>query len=229
MSEPNRLKINEIFHSVQGEGTRMGMRCVFIRLTGCHLRCTYCDTEYSFFDGTWRTIDEILEEVRAFRAPAVEVTGGEPLLQPSVYPLMAALCDAYETVMLETSGAVLIDRVDARVIRIVDFKTPSSGEVDRNDWGNVELLTPRDEVKFVIGNRADYDWSLDAIRRHELERRCPVLFQPVFSHPDAGKLMLAKGHLDPAELVSWMLEDKLSARLSLQIHKYIWSPSTRGV
>lgn len=229
MSEPKRLKVNEVFHSVQGEGTRMGMRCVFIRLTGCHLRCTYCDTEYSFFEGGWRTIDDILVEARGFRAPSVEVTGGEPLLQPNVYPLMAALCDEYSQVMLETSGAVLIDRVDPRVIRIVDFKTPSSGEVERNEWGNVDLLTPRDEVKFVIGSRADYDWSLDAIRRHELERRCPVLLQPVFSHPDAGNLLLAKGYLDPADLVAWMLEDKLTARLSLQIHKYIWSAAMRGV
>ena len=229
MDKPPRLRINEIFHSVQGEGTRTGVPCVFVRLTGCHLRCTYCDTEYSFFEGGWMTLDEIVERVRAFGCATVEITGGEPLLQPNVYPLLARLCDEFREVMLETSGAVLMDKVDPRVIRIVDFKTPSSGEMERNEWGNVDLLRPRDEVKFVIGDRRDYEWSREAMVRHGLAKRCPVLMQPVASHPDAGNLMLAKGYLDPAVLAAWMLEDRLDVRLSLQIHKFIWSPAARGV
>ena len=155
MSEPQRLRVNEIFHSLQGEGTRAGARCVFIRLTGCNLRCAYCDTPYAFDEGDWMTLDQIIERVHAFECPMVEVTGGEPLLQPNVYPLMDRLVDQFETVLLETSGTVSIARVDQRVVRIVDFKCPSSGAVERNDWTNVDLLTERDEVKFVIGDRAD--------------------------------------------------------------------------
>lgn len=215
--KPLRLRVNEIFHSVQGEGTRAGVRCVFVRLTGCHLRCTYCDTAYAFYEGGWQTLDQICDTVRGYRCPTVEVTGGEPLLQPAVYPLMTRLADECELVMLETSGAVSIAEVDPRVVRIVDLKCPSSGEVERNHWPNVALLTPRDEVKFVIGDRADYEWSRGVMRAHGLGGRCAVLFSPVF------------GKLAPVELAGWMLEDRLEARLNLQLHKFVWSPTARGV
>ncbi|MCG3125265.1 MAG: 7-carboxy-7-deazaguanine synthase [Phycisphaerae bacterium] len=215
--KPLRLRINEIFHSVQGEGTRAGVRCVFVRLTGCHLRCTYCDTEYAFYEGGWQTLDQICDTVRGFDCPTVEITGGEPLLQPAVFPLMTRLADACELVMLETSGAVSIAEVDPRVVRIVDLKCPSSGEVERNHWPNVALLTPRDEVKFVIGDRADYEWSRGVLREHRLSERCTVLFSPVF------------GKLAAVELASWLLADRLDVRLNLQLHKFIWPPATRGV
>ncbi len=224
-----RLRINEIFHSIQGEGTRAGQPCVFIRLTGCHLRCSYCDTEYAFYEGNWRTLSEILEEVRSYGCPFVEITGGEPLLQPAVYPLMTALVADYPTVALETSGAMTIRDVDPRIVRIVDLKTPSSGEVDRNCWENLDLLTPDDEIKFVIGDRTDYDWARDVIERHDLSKRCTVLLSPVCGRVEPGTIPVAQGHLDPQWLAEWMLADRLEARLSLQIHKMIWSPETRGV
>ncbi len=226
-----RLRINEIFHSIQGEGVRAGVRCVFIRLTGCHLRCTYCDTEYSFHEGAWMTLDEILDITHSFDCPTVEVTGGEPLLQPAVFPLMTRLADAFETVLLETSGAVSIADVDPRVVRIVDLKTPSSGEEPRNHWPNVDLLTARDEVKFVIGDRRDYEWSRDVVERYQLTRRCPVLFCPVvgISETESAGLTLYKGHLEPERLAAWMLEDRLDVRFGYQLHKVIWSPTARGV
>lgn len=228
--DAERLRINEIFHSIQGEGLRAGQRCVFIRLTGCHLRCTYCDTEYAFYAGDWLTLGAILDRVRVHGCPLVEVTGGEPLLQPAVYPLMSRLADEFETVLLETSGAVSIARVDPRVVRIVDLKTPSSGEADRNDWSNIGLLTPRDEVKFVIGERGDYDWAREIIQRHGLPGRCSVLMQPVHNAESArAGLQLARGNLPAVELATWILEDQLSVRLSLQLHKLIWSPAARGV
>ncbi|TWT41206.1 7-carboxy-7-deazaguanine synthase [Phycisphaerae bacterium RAS1] len=225
------MRINEIFHSIQGEGIRTGLRCVFIRLTGCHLRCTYCDTEYSFFEGDWMTLDDVLSQVAVFECGAVEVTGGEPLLQPGVYPLLARLADDYETVMLETSGAILMDRVDPRVIRILDLKTPSSGEVERNEYRNIDLLTPRDEVKFVIGTRGDYEWARDQVRERNLLQRCPVLFSPVVGHglADAGGLKLYRGRLDPAELAAWILADRLDVRFMYQLHKLIWPATQRGV
>src|SRR5690606_21483620 len=162
------------------------------RLTGCLLRCTYCDTEYAFYEGGWLTLDAIVERVRGYGCPFVEVTGGEPLLQPNVYPLLRRLADAFETVALETSGAVSIAKVDPRVIRIVDFKTPGSGEVERNCWENIERLRPADEVKFVIGSREDYDWSRAVLERYGLTARCAVLFSPVLGRPDADTL-LGKG------------------------------------
>lgn len=229
MPEAPRLRINEIFYSVQGEGTRAGMRCVFVRLTGCHLRCTYCDTEYSFHEGVWLALDEIVERVREYGCPTIEITGGEPLLQPNVYPLMTRLADEFTTVMLETSGAVSIERVDPRVIRILDLKTPASGEADRNCWENIELLAPRDEIKFVIADRGDYEWARAVVARYDLPARCPVLFQPVMNDRTATGLMLAKGNLPPVELANWVLADGLNVRLSLQLHKIIWSPTTRGV
>ncbi len=229
MSAPARLRVNEIFHSIQGEGTRAGVRCVFVRLTGCHLRCSYCDTEYSFYEGDWMTLDEIVDRVRAYACPTVEVTGGEPLLQPAVYPLMERLADDFPTVLLETSGACSIAKVDPRVVRIVDLKTPSSGEQERNCWANIDLLTPRDEVKFVIGTRQDYEWSREVVARYGLLLRCPVLFCPVVGLADGRARELHKGHLDPAALAAWLLEDRLDVRFGYQIHKLIWSPAARGV
>lgn len=211
------LRVNEIFLSVQGEGTRAGVPCVFVRLTGCHLRCTYCDTAYAFYEGGWLTLDEILDQVRKLNCPTVELTGGEPLLQPNAYPLLRRLCDEFPTVLLETAGAISVAEVDPRVIRIVDFKTPSSGEAARNHWANVDLLRPVDEVKFVIGDRVDYEWSRAAVTEHGLDRRCTVLFSPVHER------------VSPRTLTEWMLADGLNVRLSLQLHKYIWSPDTRGV
>ncbi len=202
---------------------------MFIRLTGCHLRCTYCDTEYAFYEGDWRTIDDILETVGTHNCPFVEVTGGEPLLQPNVYELFARLLDRCETVAVETSGAVSIARVDSRIVRIVDLKTPSSGEVDRNHWENIDLLTPRDEVKFVLGDRADYEWARDVIGRYDLTRRCPVLMAPVTGQANTDLLQLARGHLDPRSLATWILDDRLNVHFGLQLHKIIWSPETRGV
>jgi 7-carboxy-7-deazaguanine synthase len=229
MTKPPRLRVNEIFYSVQGEGTRAGSRCVFIRLTGCHLRCTYCDTAYAFHEGQWMTLDEILERLRAFDCPTVEVTGGEPLLQPDVYPLMERLLGEFETVLLETSGAVSIAKVDPRVVRVVDFKCPSSGEAARNDWSNIDLLTRRDEVKFVVATRADYEWARELIRKHDLPSRCAVLLAPVTPPADGGPLKPAQGALEPNELAAWLLEDRLDVRLGLQLHKIIWPARTRGV
>jgi 7-carboxy-7-deazaguanine synthase len=225
MCGTQRLRVNEIFHSVQGEGTRAGERCVFIRLTGCHLRCTYCDTKYAFDEGEWMTLDEILARVRAFNCPTVEVTGGEPLLQPNVYPLMERLLDEFDTVLLETSGTLSIAKVDPRVVRIVDFKCPSSGAMERNDWANVEPLKPTDEVKFVIGTREDYEWACNMVRKYDLPLLCPVLFSPVTAPPNGD----ARQGLAPEKLAEWLLDDRLDVRLSLQLHKIIWPTRTRGV
>ncbi|MGD8452342.1 MAG: radical SAM protein [Phycisphaerae bacterium] len=217
MAETERLQVNEIFHSVQGEGTRVGARCVFVRLTGCHLRCSYCDTQYAFQGGDMLTTAEILERVRAYGCPTVEVTGGEPLLQQPVHPLLRQLADEYATVLLETCGAVSIADVDPRVVRIVDIKCPGSSQSDRNEWSNMELLTARDEVKFVVLNRTDYNWAKDVIARYDLLARCPVLIAPVF------------GVLEPVDLTSWILEDRLDVRLGLQLHKVIWPATKMGV
>lgn len=229
MPRPEQLRVNEIFHSIQGEGTRAGRRCVFVRLTGCHLRCTYCDTEYAFYDGAWMTLDEIAARVRAYGCGFVEVTGGEPLLQPNVLPLLRRLCDEFETVALETSGALSIAGVDLRVVRIVDLKTPSSGECERNCWENVPLLTRRDEVKFVIGSREDYEWSRDAIRRYDLPARCTVLVSPVIGHPNPVGLELYRGGLEPRLLAEWVLEDRLDVVFGVQLHKRVWPVDARGV
>lgn len=217
MSNEVRLRINEIFHSVQGEGTRIGLRCVFIRTTGCHLRCTYCDTEYAFFEGGWKTLDGILGEVRSYACPLVCVTGGEPLLQPGTLPLLGSMAGEFETVLLETSGALPIGKVDARVVRIVDIKCPGSGESERNCWENMALLTPRDEVKFIVSNRADYDWAREVIERYDLVSRCAVIVGPVF------------GGVEPVDLATWVLEDRLDVRVGLQLHKLIWPTTMRGV
>lgn len=228
----DRLRINEVFYSIQGESSRAGMPCVFVRLTGCHLRCAYCDTEYAFKEGHWRTIDDLIKVVTAHPTQLVEVTGGEPLLQPPVHELMARLCDRDHTVLVETSGACDISTCDPRVIRIVDFKTPGSGEVDRNDISNVEKLTSRDEVKFVIMDRADYDWAKAFIEAHRLSERCAaVLLSPVFEQP-RGLEIAGSSELDPAQLAEWILHDPpvdQPVRMQMQMHKQVWHPQTRGV
>ena len=212
------LTVNEIYHSVQGESTWAGRPCVFVRLTFCDLRCSYCDTEYAFYEGQKRSLDEIVAQVAALQCPLVEITGGEPLLQKNVLPLMKTLCDAGHTVLLETSGAHDISPVDPRVHRIMDLKTPGSGEVEKNLWSNIEHLTPRDEVKFVIGSREDYEWSREKVSRFSLPTRChAVLFSPIF------------GRIDPRQIVEWILADKLDVRFQLQMHKFIWTPTQRGV
>ncbi len=212
------LTVNEIYLSVQGESTWAGLPCVFVRLTFCDLRCTYCDTEYAFYKGDKRTVDDIAAEVLATGCPLVEITGGEPLLQKNVLPLMARLCDEGRQVLIETSGAHDISVIDPRVHRIMDFKTPSSGEVARNLTSNVVHLAKRDEVKFVIGSREDYEWTRDQMREHGLAARVgAVLLSPVF------------GSVDPRDIVAWMLDDRLEARFQLQMHKFIWDPKKTGV
>jgi 7-carboxy-7-deazaguanine synthase len=212
------LTINEIYHSIQGESTWAGQPCVFVRLTFCDLRCNYCDTEYAFYEGKKQTLLEIVDAVMKFHCPLVEITGGEPLLQKNVLPLMSMLADAGRTVLLETSGAHDISAVDPRVHRIMDLKTPGSGEVEKNLWSNIDQLTLRDEVKFVIGSREDYDWSCEKVRRYNLPSLCrAVLFSPIF------------GRIDPREIVEWILADRLDVRFQLQMHKFIWTPTQRGV
>ena len=212
------LKINEIYQSIQGESSWAGWRCVFVRLTACDLRCTYCDTEYAFYEGKKRAVAEIVAEVLATECPLVEITGGEPLLQKNVHPLMTALCDAGRTVLIETSGAHDIGPIDPRVHRIMDLKTPGSGECARNLWSNIPLLEKRDEVKCVIGCREDYEWSRDRVREHDLTARCgSVLFSPIF------------GRIEPRQIVEWIVEEKLPVRFQLQMHKFIWDPKLKGV
>lgn len=212
------LTINEIFYSIQGESTRAGRPCVFVRLTACDLRCSWCDTPYAFHEGRKMTVDEVVDTVSAHGCDLVEITGGEPLLQDDVYPLMERLIAGGRTVMLETGGHRPIDRVPAAVLKIVDVKCPGSGEADRNDWANLARLSPHDEVKFVILDRRDYDFARQVIEQHGLASRAgAVLMSPVH------------GVLDPKTLSEWMLADHVPARLQLQLHKYIWSPTTRGV
>jgi len=211
------LKINEIFYSIQGEGTNSGLPCVFIRLTYCNLRCTYCDTEYAFYDGKDMSIDEILTEIEQYDCKLVEVTGGEPLIQQECFELMTKLCDLEYDVMLETSGSLSIENVDKRVKTILDFKCPSSKMVKKNDYSNVNFIKPQDEVKFVIGNRDDYEWSKELIEKYNLTQKCEVLFSTVF------------GELENIELVEWILKDKLKVRFQTQLHKQIWEPDKKGV
>lgn len=212
------LTINEIYSSIQGESTWAGRLCAFVRLTFCNLRCSYCDTEYAFYEGTKRTLDSIYEEVESMDCPLVEITGGEPLLQKNVLPLMVRFCDAGRTVLIETSGGTDISNVDPRVHRIMDLKTPSSGESESNLYSNIDHLTLKDEVKFVLGSREDYEWSRKKIREFDLIDRCgAVLLSPVF------------GKINPRDIVDWMLEDKLDVRFQLQMHKFIWEPSKKGV
>ncbi len=221
------LKINEIFFSIQGESTWAGRPCVFVRLAGCHLRCHYCDTEYAFREGRSRTVDEIMEEVERWPGSLVEITGGEPLLQPAVHDLITRLCDRGRTVLIETSGACDISACDPRAIRILDLKTPGSGESQRNRWENVDLLRTDDEIKFVIVDRADYDWAKSIIAQHRLTERChAVLLSPVVEQPPGDAISGAPA-LPLRELAEWILRDGLPVRLQIQLHKLIWDPQTR--
>ena len=223
------LLINEIFHSIQGESSRAGEPCVFVRLRGCHLRCRYCDTEYAFNEGDRRSIDSIIEEVVSHGCGLVQVTGGEPLLQEPVHELMEKLCNLDMTVLLETSGACDIGPCDPRVIRILDLKTPGSGEVDRNDWSNISKLRSTDEVKFIVIDRDDYEWmktiiaEQDPVGKVDMIRASPVHEQP------AGREVAGTPGLSPRELAEWVLEDSLPVRIQLQLHKFIWDPQARGV
>jgi len=209
-SREGMLKITEIFHSLQGEARDAGRPTVFVRLTGCPLRCTYCDSEYAFYGGEWMHFDEIFGVVRGFGARHVCVTGGEPLAQRRCTELLKRLCDEGFEVSLETSGAIDISEVDERVSRVVDLKTPASGESERNLWGNLERLTRHDQLKFVICDREDYDWACAQLRNRQLARRCDVLFSPSW------------GQLDARDLAEWVLEDRLPVRVQLQLHKLLW-------
>jgi 7-carboxy-7-deazaguanine synthase len=213
-----RLVINEIFFSIQGESTYAGRPCAFVRLTGCNLRCNYCDTEYAFYEGRKLTIPEIVAQLDTYDCNLVEITGGEPLLQDGVHGLIASLLAQGRTVMIETSGAADVSKLNPRVIKIMDLKCPGGGEAARNLWSNLEHLTARDEVKFVLSDRADYEWARDVIRSHNLASRVnAVLMSCVFDR------------LDRAHLAEWILEDRLPVRFQLQMHKHIWPPDTRGV
>jgi len=229
VSEQSTLRINEIFFSIQGESTRAGLPCVFVRLRGCPLRCRYCDTEYAFREGEMQTVDSVVEQVLNHPSELVEITGGEPLAQKNVHALMIRLCDAGRTVLIETAGAMDISACDPRVIRVMDLKTPGSGEAERNLWSNIEHLTDRDEVKFVITDRADYDWAKARIAEHDLLNRCgAVLMSPVFEQPAGSEIPGMEG-LPARKLAQWILADGLPVRMQMQMHKFIWDPQTRGV
>jgi 7-carboxy-7-deazaguanine synthase len=211
------LSVNEIFFSIQGESTHAGRPCVFVRLSGCDLRCTYCDTQYAYHDGRNMRLEEILRKVESFNCPLVEITGGEPLLQANVLPLMTQLADNGLEVLLETGGHRDIARVDPRVQRIMDIKCPSSGQAHANRLENIAHLRATDQIKFVVGDRADYEFAKELMAAHRLSERCTVLVSPVF------------GQMDSRQLAQWILDDHLPVRMHLQMHKYIWPPHMRGV
>ena len=204
------LRIFEIFHSLQGESSRVGLPTVFVRLTGCPLRCGYCDTEYAFHGGATQSFDEILAKVASYQAQYVCVTGGEPLAQKGCNELLKMLCDAGYKVSIETSGAMDISQVDKRVSVIMDIKTPGSGEESKNLWSNIAALSPKDEVKFVLVDRADYEWAKQILNQYDLTKKCPVLFSPVYKT------------LPPDQLAAWVLEDRLPVRMQVQLHKILW-------
>jgi len=218
MSKGESLVIHEIYASIQGESTFAGLPCTFVRTTGCNLRCTWCDTTQAFYGGTRMSLDAVLAKALSFGTELVELTGGEPLIQPASMPLMKALCDAGRTVLVETSGEADVALVDPRVHKIMDLKAPGSGESHRNRWSNLDHLTARDEIKFVLADRADYEWMRATIRELTLPSRTPkLLASTVF------------GKLAARELVAWVLEDALPVRVQLQMHKYVWAPDTTGV
>ena len=216
-SDENKLKINEIFYSIQGESSFSGLPCVFVRLTYCNLRCNFCDTEYAFFEGDEMVIDDIFDQVVSYECRLVEITGGEPLIQQNVHLLMTKLCDAGYQVLLETAGHMDISNVDKRVCRIMDIKCPSSNESGKMHWENISYLTKKDEVKFVIGNKDDFDYAVEVVEKYKLSDKCMVLFSPVFNK------------LGNESLARWILDNKIPVRMQLQMHKFIWSPDTRGV
>ena len=211
------LKINEIYYSVQGESTHSGCPCIFIRLTYCNLRCSYCDTEYAFYDGKDMEITDIMSEIKQWDCNLVEVTGGEPLFQEECIDLLNELVNSNYEVMLETGGSLSISDVPKKVVKIVDFKCPSSRMVKKNLWSIVDDLQAHDEVKFVIGNREDFDWAKDRITEYSLDKICTLLFSPTF------------GEIDPQQIVEWILAENLPVRMQLQMHKMIWSPEEKGV
>jgi 7-carboxy-7-deazaguanine synthase len=218
LSLEDTLVIHEIYASIQGESTFAGLPCAFVRTTGCNLRCVWCDTPQAFHGGTRMTRAEVLSRALELDTPLVELTGGEPLLQPGVFPLMRELCDAGKTVLVETSGEADVARVDPRVHKVMDLKCPGSGESHRNRWENLRHIGKGDEIKFVLADRADYEWMRDAIRERKLPERTPhLLASTVF------------GKLAPRELVQWVLADKLPVRVQLQMHKYVWPPDATGV
>jgi len=211
------MRVTEIFHSIQGESSFVGQPCVFIRLTGCPLRCAWCDTEYAFYGGNEQSMEDILGKVESYGCRLVEITGGEPLAQSDAVPLITTLCEQGYDVLIETSGAIDTAAVDTRAHVILDVKCPGSGMSDRMHWPNLDRLTMKDEAKFVLADRADYEWARQVLERHELATRCTVLMSPVF------------GSLDPRQLAEWVLADRLPVRLQLQLHKLIWAPDMRGV
>ena len=234
IAKPKTLLINEIFYSLQGESTYAGLPCVFIRLRGCHLRCNYCDTEYAFHEGNKQTIDQVIEE--SFRLSGgpngcdlFEITGGEPLLQRNVHDLMSRFCDLGKTVLIETSGACDIATCDPRVIRIMDLKTPGSGEADRNLWSNIEHLTQRDEVKFVLTSREDYDWMKQVLAEHKLHEKVGAVLVSAVNEVKPGLEIAGVKGLAIRDLAEWILADKLPVRFQTQLHKLIWDPLARGV
>ena len=211
------LKVNEIYYSIQGESTHAGRPCVFIRLTYCNLRCTYCDTEYAFYEGKDMEITPIMDEIKQWDCNLVEVTGGEPLLQNECINLLNELTNSNYEVMLETGGSLSISDVPKKVIKIVDFKCPSSTMEKKNLWSIVDDLQPHDEVKFVIGNREDFDWAKDRITEYSLDKICTILFSPTY------------GKIDPELMVEWILVENLQVRMQMQMHKMIWNPEKQGV
>ncbi len=228
----SKLLINEIFYSIQGESSYAGLGCVFIRLKGCHLRCHYCDTAYAFHEGRAREIDEIIAYAQSLCDGEVllyQITGGEPLLQKGVHELIGKLCDGGKRVLIETSGACDISVCDARSIRILDFKTPGSGECDRNDWGNVEDLRASDEVKFVLTDEGDYVWMKEQIQRYDLHDRVDTILVSAAAEMAGGKEIAGVEGLDIDLLAGWILADRLDVRLQTQLHKIIWDPQRRGV
>ena len=212
-----KLKINEIFYSIQGESSYTGLPCIFIRLTYCNLRCSYCDTEYAFYDGKDISIDDILSEIKKYPTDLVMVTGGEPLIQDYCINLMEKLIAKNYSVMLETSGSMKLNKVPKKVIKIVDFKCPSSDMMEKNDWQILSDIQKQDEIKFVIGNKKDYDWSKKMITKYKLNELCPVLFSPVYNV------------MSIQDLSEWILKDGIKVRLQSQLHKHIWGPETKGV
>jgi len=211
------MRLTEIFYSIQGESSFIGRPCVFIRTTACNLRCVWCDTAYSFYGGEEMSLEDIMKRVASYGCKLVEITGGEPMLQKEIYELSDLLLAADYTVLIETGGSLDLSKLDPRIIKIVDLKCPGSGEVGRNYWPNLDILQPHDQIKFVIKDRTDYDWTLQVVRQYHLDARFHLLFSPVFNE------------MALRPLAEWMLADRIQAQLQVQLHKFIWSPETRGV